>query len=461
MAEKINTQIFREYDIRGVADEDLTDSVVESIGKAYGTYILNNGKKDIVVGRDSRLSSDRIFNSLTKGILSTGCNVYDIGVVATPIFYFSIINYKKDGGMMITASHNPPKYNGFKVCNGIDVIYGNELKKLHKIAKDEKFSKGEGKIFKLRVIDDYVESVTKGIKITKEIKAVIDCGNGTAGVAIDKILNKFPSLKTKILFKTPNGNFPNHEADPTVLKNLESMIEIMKKENYDIGIAFDGDVDRIGIVDEKGNIIYGDKLLSIYANSVIKKNPKAEVLFEVKCSMGLIEHLKRIDATPLMWKVGHSLIKAKMKEDDALLGGEMSGHTFFRDRYYGFDDAFYAALRILEILSQNSKPLSQIASEIPSYESTPEIRIECPDDKKFDIVNSLKEKFSKKYDTIDIDGVRINFENGWALIRPSNTQPVLVLRFEAKDFKNLLNYFNLLKEELKNYNLTLDDSLIK
>jgi phosphomannomutase/phosphoglucomutase len=437
--EEINKEIFREYDIRGIAEKDLSDSVVERIGKAYGSYMIAKGKKDIVVGRDARLSSDRIFNSLTKGILSTGCNVYDISTVATPIFYFSIINYNKDGGMMITASHNPPQYNGFKVCKGIDVIYGKELKKLYEIAKDNNFKKGEGKLYKLDVINDYVESVTKDIRIDKDIKLIVDCGNGAAGVAIEKILNKFKNLKAKILFKEPDGNFPNHEADPTVMKNLLHMKDEMKKEKYDIGIAFDGDVDRIGVLDENGNAIYGDTLLGIYANSLIKNYKNPEVLFEVKCSMGLIEHLKKIGAQPVMWKVGHSLIKAKMKEDNILLGGEMSGHTFFRDKYYGFDDAFYAALRILEILSESNKTMSQLANEIPTYISTPEIRIKCPEEKKFEIVENLKTELSK-YNIIDIDGVRVHFDNGWALVRASNTQPVLVLRFEAKSKDELSKY---------------------
>ncbi len=450
----INPEIFRKYDIRGIADRDLTDEDVHLIGKAYGTYMLQNGKKNIVIGRDARLSSNRIFKSLSHGILSTGCNVFNIETVATPVFYFSIIHYNKDGGMMITASHNPPEYNGFKVCNGPDTIYGKELKKIYEIAKEGNFNKGNGQLFEIDAANDYIKNVTNEIDIKKKMKVIIDCGNGTAGIFARKIFEKF-DLDLTILFEKPDGHFPNHEADPTVIKNLKDIIEEVKKNNADIGIAFDGDVDRIGVVDENGKIIYGDTLLGIYANSVIEKNPNAEILFEVKCSMALQEHLEKIGAKPLMWKVGHSLIKAKMKEDNALLGGEMSGHMFFRDRYYGFDDAFYAALRILEILSKSDKKLSEIAKEIPSYQSTPEIRINCPEERKQEIISSLKTSFSK-YKIIDIDGIRINFENGWALVRASNTQPVLVLRFEAKTKEDLEKYQKIVSEELRKHKLEYD-----
>ncbi len=451
----LNEEIFREYDIRGTADRDLSNENVKLIGKAYGTYMVKHKKKNIVVGRDSRLSSDRIFNNLVSGIISTGCNVYNIGVVATPVFYFSILHYKKDGGMMITASHNPPQYNGFKICKGQDVIYSSELKKIYNIAINGEFEDGNGRVFNLTVKEDYINTLTKDIKIDRRLKVALDCGNGTAGIFIEEILNRF-NLDYKILFKEPDGNFPNHEADPTVLKNLLYLKEEINKNTYDIGIAFDGDVDRIGVLDENGNVVYGDKLLAIYANEVAKNHPNTDVLFEVKCSQGLVEHLQNIGARPIMYKVGHSLIKAKMKEENILLGGEMSGHMFFRDRYYGFDDAFYAALRILEILSQSYKSLAELASEIPQYYSTEEIRVDCPEEDKFKIVEKLKEKFSKQYNTIDIDGIRVQFEKGWALIRASNTQPVLVLRFEAKEKNDLEEYINLIKKELKKNGLKFE-----
>ncbi len=410
-----------------------------------------NNKTDIIVGKDVRNSGPRIFNALIKGLLSTGCNVIDIGMTATPIFYFAIHHYKKDGGIMITASHNPPNYNGFKMCKDIYALHGEEIFHLYEIIENEDFLNGTGQLTKLDVNKIYVDNITKNIEVDSDLKVVLDSGNGSASLIASEL---FESLGLDVieLFNEPDGTFPNHPADPTKKENVGELIKTVKNKNADLGIGFDGDVDRIGVVDEEGNLIYGDTLLGIYAKDIIKDNPGAEVVFEVKCSQGLVEYLENIGAKPVMWKAGHSLIKAKMKEDNALLGGEMSGHMFFKDRYEGFDDAFYAGLRIIEILSKYDKTMSELADEIPKYKSTPELRLNCgTDDNKFKLMKELEDYFKKNYEVIDVDGVRVLFENGWALVRSSNTQPVIVLRMEAKTEKSLKNIIKTIYNKLNQY----------
>lgn len=431
----INPSIFREYDIRGIADTDLTDEQVYLFAQGAGTYYRSLGEEKVIVGRDVRISSPRISATLLKGLSDAGCNAIDIGEVPTPLVYFSLFHYKIGNGIMITASHNPKEFNGFKVAYNYSTIYGDEIQKLRHIIEKGEFSSGKGTVETLNVVSDYVNYVTQQVTIKKNLKVVIDTGNGTCGPIMDEIMGKIGATY-HILYKKPDGNFPNHLPDPTVVKHITTLIDTVKNGDYDCGIGLDGDGDRIGILDEHGEIIWGDVLLAIYAEKVLQKMPGAKIIFEVKCSKGLIERLKALGGIPLMYKTGHSLIKAKMKTEHAPLAGEMSGHIFFADRYYGYDDAIYASLRLLEILGEE-RPLSSLAAKVPHYFSTPEIRIDTTDEKKFSIVDEMKQYFKKSFNVVDIDGVRVDFSDGWGLIRPSNTQPVLVLRFEAESEKKL------------------------
>jgi len=444
---KVNPYIFREYDIRGLADKDLPDKSVRLIGQAFGTMIKRQGGRKVTVGHDVRLSGPRINPILIEGIRSTGLDVLDIGKVATPVFYYSIGALEAQGGVMITASHNPPEYNGFKMCKGVDALYGKEIQSLlHLIEKDE-FEEGEGGLERADIDERYMEDLTAPFNFKGDLKVLLDCGNGSAGIYARRIFEKC-GFDADILFEKPDGKFPNHIADPTVEKNIEELRRRVTEEKYDIGIGFDGDVDRIGVVDAQGNLLYGDTLLGIYAGELLKRRPGSEIVFEVKCSQGLVEYIKEKGGNPVMWKAGHSLIKAKMKEDDAPLGGEMSGHMFFRDLHPGYDDAFYAALRLLAILEEEKLPVQDLASRIPKYLSTPEIRVECPDNKKFEIMKNLHNYFKNEYELVDIDGIRILFDKGWALIRPSNTQPVLVLRMEASTRERLEKIMHVVYEAL-------------
>ncbi len=433
---RVNPNIFRTYDIRGVADRDLTDEVVYLLGKAYGTYITHHSP-DIAVARDVRLSSKRIRDFLVRGLIDSGMNVTDYGVVPTPLLYFSLFHYKQDGGIMITGSHNPKEYNGFKICKGKETIYGDEIQKLREIIEKGEFAKGKGGsprgkiIAPENIVEDYISLVKSKIEIKRPKKVILDPGNGIAGPIAKRLFSDFDSL-FECIYCEPDGNFPNHLPDPTIPEFMEDLRKKVINNACDFGVGYDGDGDRLGVIDDKGNIIWGDKLLCLYSKEILQTKPGASIIFEVKCSEGLIEYIKAHGGNPLMWKTGHSLIKAKMRETGAPLAGEMSGHMFFADNYYGYDDAIFASLRLLEMLSREERPLSEIVSEIPYYYSTPEIRIDTPDEDKFNIVEKLRSHFKKDYEVIDIDGARIKFKDGWGLVRASNTQPVLVLRFEAK-----------------------------
>lgn len=456
---KINPEIFREYDIRGIADKDLTSEAVEKIGKAYGNYLQEHIKKeiiDVVVGRDNRLSSERIKNAFVKGILLTGCDVTDVGVVPTPVFYYSILHYKKDGGVMVTGSHNPLQFNGLKLCLGADSIYGKEIQKLRVAIEHCKYKEGmKGKLTKESPLEHYIEEVKKRIKLKRKLKIVIDAGNGTAGMIAPKL---FSSLGCKVisLYCNLDGRFPNHLPDPTVPELMQHLMKKVKEEKADIGLGYDGDADRIGTVDEKGKMIFSDKLLALLSKEFLKRNPGAKIIFEVKCSNALPEFIKKYGGKPIMWKTGHSLVKAKMREEKALLAGEASGHITFADDWYGFDDAIYASARLLQILTSSNKSFSELMSEVPSYFSTSVIRPFCPDNKKFRIVEKIKNHFKKKYKVIEIDGAKILFENigGWALVRASNTEPALTLAFEAKTKEGLEKIKSIVAKKLKEFNIT-------
>ncbi|KPK72573.1 phosphomannomutase [candidate division WOR_3 bacterium SM23_60] len=426
----INPAIFREYDIRGIADTDLTDDNVYTLGRACGTYYVSRGEKKVIVGQDVRISSPRIAKAMHRGLNDSGCDVIDIGIVPTPVLYFSLFHYNTGNGIMITASHNPKEFNGFKVAQNKSTIYGDEIQKLRRLTEEDTFATGKGTIATLDVVPAYLDYILDHMRIKKGIRVAIDTGNGTCGPLVDSLMKKI-GADYQILYKEPDGNFPNHLADPTVVEHISELINVVKHGSFECGIGFDGDGDRIGVLDENAEVIWGDVLLAIYAEKVLQRIPGAKIIFEVKCSQGLIERIDALGGVPLMYKTGHSLIKAKMRAEHSPLAGEMSGHIFFADRYYGFDDAIYASLRLLEILS-DGVTLSTLAYKVPKYYSTPEIRVETSDEKKFQIVEDLKSYFKKSYKVIDIDGVRVVFPDGWGLVRPSNTQPALVLRFEAK-----------------------------
>lgn len=447
---KINQNIFRLYDIRGIAGKELTPENVKIIGKSYGTYMKSMGYSRITIARDNRASSLEFYNTLSEGVNSTGCNVINLGLVPTPLLYFSLFHLKVDGGVMITGSHNPPEYNGFKLCVGKTTIYGEEIQKIRKICEEGDFHQGAGTIEEVDIVTPYIELLLKKFPLKKEIKVVIDGGNATAGIIAPKLFKKL-NCKFIPLYCDLDSSFPNHHPDPTVPENLKDLILSVKKNKADVGIAFDGDVDRLGVIDNLGNIIWGDKLLILYSREILKRHPGASVIFEVKCSQILYDDIEKNGGKAIMCATGHSIIKERIKKEKALLAGEMSGHMFFADEYFGYDDAIYAACRVLRILSESDCSIFDLLKDLPETFVTPEIRIDCPDDKKFEVVNKIAADLKKDFKTIDIDGVRIVNDHGWGLVRASNTQPALVLRFEA-DSKDHLDYLqNRINKKLKEY----------
>jgi len=444
----MNPEMFREYDIRGITGKDMTEDDVVLIGKGIGTYFQKQGNKKITVGRDCRETSDSYSDKLIQGLTSTGCDVVDIGVCSTPVAYFSIRHLEKEGNVMVTASHNPREYNGFKMCSGYDSVHGKQIKEILHIIEEKKFREGEGIIDTYDILSPYIDFVIKNINLTKPLKVGIDAGNGTAGITALPIL-KGLGCQVFDLYCDMDGRFPNHEADPTVLKNMKDLITLVREKKLDIGIGYDGDGDRVGVVDEKGNIIFGDKLMIIFAREILSRKPGSTFISEVKCSKTMYDDIEKHGGRAIMWKTGHSLIKQKMKEEKAELAGEMSGHMFFADRYFGYDDAVYASCRLLEIIADTGKTISDLLSDVPKTYTTPEIRVECPDDKKFDVVQKVTKYFQERYDVIDIDGARVLFDDGWGLVRASNTQPVLVLRFEAMSEERLKEIRELVESTLE------------
>ena len=450
MKPSINPQIFREYDIRGIVGKDLTPASVTSIGKAIGTYIRRGNGTNMVLGRDVRSSSVEFCNILSKVLNSTGCNVIDIGMVPTPVLYFALHHFNADGGVMITGSHNPPEFNGFKISQGFHSLYGEKVQELKGLIEVNDFEVGTGTTQQQPVLAEYMEKICSILEIPRKIKVVVDGGNGCFGIVGPDLLKKLGQTPIEI-FSEPDGTFPNHHPDPTVSEYLTDLIEKVRLENAELGIGFDGDADRIGVVDEKGNILWGDQLLTIFARDILSRNPGATIVGEVKCSQNLYKDIKKHGGVPVMAAAGHSLIKNKMRETGALLAGEMSGHICFADNYYGFDDAIFAACRVLQIVAQSNTKVSEMLADLPETAYTPEIRIDCPDDQKFKIVRELTEIFREKYEVIDIDGVRVNFDDGWALIRASNTQPVLVLRLEAVTKERLKELVAVIKKQTDKY----------
>lgn len=431
--------IFREYDIRGVFGKDLTTETGEAIGRAFGTRIRRNAGQTVSLGYDIRPSGPALRSAVIEGLRATGLNVVDIGACPTPTLYFSLHQLKVDGGIMITASHNPSEYNGFKLCSGKQALFGDEIQEIKRTIDRQDYGPGQktGNITIennfLATYRDYFTSHFKPFQLrrgARPLRVVVDCGNGTASLIAPEIFKQLQCDMTP-LFCEPDGRFPNHHPDPTVPENLVDLIAEVRKQGADLGIAFDGDADRLGVVDEQGEIIWGDRLALLFATEILKERPNATIVSEVKASQVLYDEVTRLGGNGIMWKAGHSIIKAKMRETGAAFGGEVSGHFFFADRHFGFDDAIYAGCRLMEILAQRERPLSSYFAGLPKLSVTPEIRVNCPDEKKFEVVEQCRKQLKQTYQTIDVDGVRFLFPGGWGLIRASNTQPALVLRFEA------------------------------
>ena len=433
----MNPHIFREYDIRGRVPDELNQETVHRLGLSFGTYYQSHGASKITLGRDCRLSSPELRDALSRGLLEAGVDVVDVGMVPTPLLYFSLHYFDVDGGIQITGSHNPPEYNGFKISLGKATIYGEEIQEIRKIGKAGDFHNGKGRVESAEILGPYLDYLRDNLQPGHlSIKAVVDGGNGMGGLVAP---DAFTAMGVEVvkLFCEPDGHFPNHHPDPTVPENLKAAILKVSETSADLAIAFDGDADRIGVVDREGNIIFGDQLMIIFSRDLLERHPGATIIGEVKCSQVLFDDIELHGGKPLMWKVGHSLIKNKLKEESALLAGEMSGHLFFAERYFGYDDAIYAGARLLEILTRKGKSIKELLAGVPPMVSTPEIRLDCPDDKKFQVVAEMAEEFKKDHQVIDVDGARVLFDGGWGLVRASNTQPVLVFRFEAQDEERL------------------------
>ena len=443
---KINKYIFREYDIRGKVSDDFPPEVVENLGKAFGTFISRSGGQEIALSGDVRLTTPSLIESFKTGVLSTGVDVINIGILPTPANYFSMFKLDVAGAVQITGSHNPPEFNGFKMSRNKKSVFGDSIQDLRSIIEKEDYETGEGDEAPYKIINDYRKMISEKISIERPLRVVMDCGNAAAAICAPDIFKKFDIELTE-LYCDVDGAFPNHHPDPTVKENLTDLIKLMKTGNYDVGIAFDGDADRVGVVDETGEVIWADQLMALFLPELV--NPGDEILYDVKCSKALEEEIIKYQGKPVMWKTGHSLVKQKMVELNCKFGGEMSGHIFFADDYYGYDDAIYVAARLLQTLSRSKKTLSELRSELPKYFSTPEIRLEAnSDEEKFMISKKAVDYFTANFDCSTVDGVRINFEDGWGLVRASNTQPVIVCRFEATSEERMQQIKKLITDKL-------------
>ena len=447
----MNPNIFREYDIRGRAPDELNQETIYRLGLSIGTYYHDLGTQKIALGRDCRLSSPELGEAIIKGLIEAGMNVVNLGMIPTPLLYFSLFHFDLDGGIQITGSHNPPEYNGFKICHGKTTIHGEEIQKIREIGESGRFHRGKGGVEESEIINPYLDYLKKNIQ-SGDVprKVVVDAGNGVGGLVAPEAYTMM-GVEVVRLFCEPDGGFPNHHPDPTIPENLKELISKISEYSADLGISFDGDADRIGVVDHEGNIIWGDQLMILFARDLLERNPGAKIIGEVKCSQVLFDDIKSHGGQPIMWKAGHSLIKSKMKEEGAMLAGEMSGHLFFAERYFGYDDAIYAGARLLEILTRTDKSIREFLSDVPEMVNTPEIRLDCPDEKKFQIVQALTEDFKKEYQVIDVDGARVLLDGGWGLIRASNTQPVLVLRFEAQEESRLQEIRQIFMDKLNKF----------
>lgn len=446
----LDQTIFREYDIRGIADVQLTSEGITQLGHAIGSFLLRKGAHTVNVGRDARLSGPRLRDALIEGLLNSGADVVDLGMVPTPVLYYSVHKFGADGGVMITGSHNPSEYNGFKTMFGHGTLYGADIQEIYRMISERDLEMGCGTLSEVDAVTPYVDELAASFSFPRRVKAVFDNGNGVAGIVLSRLLPKLNVEATELFFE-PDGTFPNHHPDPTVESNLDQMKAAVAQTGSELGLAFDGDGDRLGATDEHGNIVWGDMLMLIFGREILSRKPGATFIGEVKCSQLMYDELARLGGNPIMYKTGHSLIKAKMKETHAELAGEMSGHMFFADRYYGFDDAIYAACRLLEIVAASGQPLSAQTAGLPKMIVTPELRVDCDDNRKFDVVAKVREHFKRTHKTIEIDGARVLFEHGWGLVRASNTQPILVLRFEADSVGRLAEYRQTVEAVVQSY----------
>jgi phosphomannomutase/phosphoglucomutase len=437
----MNKSIFREYDVRGLHETDLTTPVVTDLGRAFGTVVRRQGAKTVALGRDFRPSSPRLAQAFEAGLLETGCDVLRVGVLPTPGLYWSIVHLKTDAGVQVTGSHNPSEYNGFKMNLGLASIHGAQIQTLLKMieARDFEFAERAGEKGEVRDVPteaDYMDMLASKVAPKRKLKVVLDAGNGCAGPVAPDVFRRV-GCEVVELFTEPDGSYPNHQPDPTVEANMQDLIKKVKETGADLGIGYDGDADRVGAVDERGRIVWGDQILALLSREVLAKYPGAPIVFDVKCSQGLEEDIRAHGGRPIMARTGHSVMKARMKEEKAPLAGELSGHIFYQDEFFGFDDAIYVSLRLLRIVADSGKTLGELLDSVPQYVATPEIRLDTTDEEKFAIVERVREHFARNHEVIAIDGARIKFGDGWGLVRASNTQPVLVVRFEARNKERL------------------------
>jgi phosphomannomutase/phosphoglucomutase len=428
---KVNPNIFREYDIRGIVDQDLSPEVVRTLGQGMGTYFRRRGRRTVAVGRDCRLSSPEYYRCIADGLKSAGCHPVDLGTVPTPLLYFSIFYKNFEAGIMITGSHNPPEYNGFKLMSGQETLYGETIQEVGRIiASGDFFADGGGEETAYDIVPEYMDYVAGNIRLARPLKLVIDAGNGTGGSVAVPLFRRL-GCEVIELFCDMDGRFPNHHPDPTLPEAMDFLVRKVLETGAEAGIAYDGDADRLGVVDDAGKIIWGDQLLILFARDILPAHPGAAIISEVKATQVLYDEIARLGGKPIMWKTGHSLIKKKIREEGALVAGEMSGHMFFADRWFGFDDAIYSSARLAELVSRSKMKVSEMLADLPKTWTTPEIRIYASEEVKFKIVDAVRAELEGKVPVIAIDGVRARFPHGWGLVRASNTQAVLVLRFEA------------------------------
>ena len=446
----MNEAIFREYDIRGVAERDLTNDVARDVGRAVASRLRREGARALCLGRDVRESSPRLHAALTEGVRAAGVDAIDVGVVPTPVLYYSILHAGADGGIMVTGSHNPIEYNGFKICRGTSPIWGEEIRAIGRQMRERDYESGVGRRRELAMLDAYRTMVLERLPRGRKLRIVVDAGNGTGGLVGPDLLTELGHEVVR-LYCEPDGRFPNHLPDPTVPKYMRDLQARVLSEQADLGVGYDGDADRIGLVDERGRLLFGDQILALYAQDLLARLPGSQILFDVKCSQALEEVVRSAGGEPVMWKTGHSLLKAKMREDGIPLAGEMSGHMFFGEGYFGFDDAIYGSARMASILGRGTEALSVLVDRMPAYANSPEIRIGCPDAVKFRVVGEVARRFQQTHRVITIDGARVIFADGWGLLRASNTQPVLVLRFESRTPEGLAAIEAAFREALRAY----------
>jgi phosphomannomutase/phosphoglucomutase len=448
---RVPPEIFREYDIRGVVGRDLDPETSGAIARAFGTYLRRAGVRRAAVGHDNRASSEALYRAAVQGLAETGCDVLALGLALTPMLYYALHHFQVEGGAMVTASHNPPEFNGFKLCHGPGTLYGAQIQEVREIAESGEFVRGAGRVEAREVTGAYLAMLEEKVRLgPRHLRVAVDCGNGTAGAFVPEVFRRW-GCEVLPLYCDPDPMFPHHHPDPVEPRNLADLIRLVRDRGADLGIGIDGDGDRLGAVDDRGEILWGDLLMALFWREILPAHPGAVALVEVKCSQALVDEVRRLGGRPEWTRTGHSLIKARMREVGAVFTGEMSGHMFFADEYYGYDDAVYAAGRLLRILSNTPRPLSDLASELPRYHATPEVRVACPDGRKFQVVADLVREFRGRYEVIDVDGARVLFPDGWGLVRASNTQPALVVRAEGRTPEALGRIKAILEEALRRH----------